>query len=404
MTERTSAGEVRVVLAGVHGHGWWHLRNLRRLQSLGRVRLVGVCDVVRAEPDLLEGFGVVDQSPSLPELLARTEADLVVITTPIHTHADLALAAARAGVHILLEKPPAPTLESYQRIVAGVEAAQVACQVGFQSLGSGAVARAARLVRYGEIGSVRGISAAGAWQRDSTYYDRARWAGRRTLDGVDVVDGVLTNPLAHALATALRVDGSQSDDLDPAAVELELWHTYDIDSDDTACLRLVTARETTITVAVTLCAANPGLPYLVIHGERGRAVLWYTRDLLVIEDPATPSGPNGPQPPDGDAVGDGRMDLLENLITHLDQPEVPLLVPLPSTRAFMHAVEAVRRAPAPRPIPARFQQVTALPTAGGTAERRTVPGVEELVAASADRLALFSELGVDWAQPLGVGG
>ena len=52
--------------------------------------------------------------------------------------------------------------------------------------------------------------------------------------------------------------------------------------------------------------------------------------------------------------------------------------------------------------PERFQQVTPLPEAG--AERRTLPGVEQLVADSADRLALFSELGVDWAQPLEVAG
>jgi predicted dehydrogenase len=393
---------VRVVLAGVHGHGWWHLRNLRRLQSQGRVRLVGVCDLTPADPGLLEGFDDVQQSPSLTDLLARTGADVVVIATPIHTHAELTLAAARAGVHVLLEKPPAPTLAAYQRIVDGVEAAGIACQVGFQSLGSKAVARAARLVQDGEIGAVRGISAAGAWQRDSTYYDRARWAGRRTLDGVDVVDGALTNPFAHALATALRVDGSESDALG-AEVELELWHAYDIDSDDTACLRLLTGRGTTITVAVTLCAADPGMPYLVIHGERGRAVLWYTRDVLEIDSSPPDPAENSPVP--GESDGEGRVDLLENLLAHLTppadpaQPPVPLLVPLPATRAFMQAVEAVRQAPAPRPIPERFLQVSRVDTAAGRVERRTVPGVEKLVAASADRLALFSELGVEWAQP-----
>ncbi len=392
--------ELTVVLAGVHGHGWWHLRNLRRLQSLGQVRLVGVCDPVPATPELLAGFDVRVQSPSLTEVLARTEPDIVVIATPIHTHADLALVAARAGVHILLEKPPAPNLESYRRMVDGISAAGVACQVGFQSLGSGAVARAARLRRSGKIGAIRGISAVGAWHRDSTYFTRSRWAGRRTLDGVDVVDGALTNPFAHALATALVVDGSQSDGLD-AEVELELWHAYDIDSDDTACLRVVTNRRTTITVAVTLCAAKPEVPYLVIHGERGRAVLWYTRDVLEIE-PGPMIGRAVVTPialtDAGSFVGEERVDLLENLVAHLVDPQVPLLVPLTATRAFMHAVEAVRLAPAPRPIPRQFLDITR-GEAGVGAERRTVPGVEDLVAASATRLALFSELGVDWAQP-----
>jgi hypothetical protein len=204
---------------------------------------------------------------------------------------------------------------------------------------------------------------------------------------VDVVDGALTNPFAHALATALRVDGSDSDDLH-GGVELELWHAYDIESDDTACLRLVTGRGTTVTVAVTLCAARPADPYLVIHGERGRAILWYTRDVLEVERTA---GCLGGRP------AEGRVDLLENLAEHLTHPEVPLLVPLPATSAFMQAVEAIRRAPAPRSIPCRFQQVEQVEIGGVAAQRRTLPGVEILVAASADRLALFSELGAPWA-------
>jgi predicted dehydrogenase len=380
--------EVRVVLAGVHGHGQWHLRNLRRLQSERRARLVGICDLTPAPGELLHGFDNPVQSPSLAQVLAQTQPDIVVIATPIHTHAELTLLAARAGVHVLLEKPPAPTLEAYRRMVAGVRSSGVSCQVGFQSLGSRAVIRAAQLVRDGALGTVHGISAAGAWQRDSTYYGRARWAGRRTLDGVDVVDGALTNPFAHALATALRVDGSESDDLH-GGVELELWHAYDIESDDTACLRLVTGRGTTVTVAVTLCAARPSDPYLVIHGERGRAVLWYTRDVLEVDRTAGLGG----------RPAEGRVDLLENLAEHLTHPEVPLLVPLPATSAFMQAVEAIRRAPAPRSIPCRFQQVERVEVAGVAAQRRTLPGVEILVAASADRLALFSELGAPWAVP-----
>jgi predicted dehydrogenase len=141
--------EVRVVLAGVHGHGQWHLRNLRRLQSERRARLVGICDLTPAPGELLHGFDNPVQSPSLAQVLAQTQPDIVVIATPIHTHAELTLLAARAGVHVLLEKPPAPTLEAYRRMVAGVRSSGVSCQVGFQSLGSRAVIRAEQLVRRG---------------------------------------------------------------------------------------------------------------------------------------------------------------------------------------------------------------------------------------------------------------
>jgi len=61
-------------------------------------------------------------------------------------------------------------------------------------MGSGAVRQARELIEDGALGEIRGIGASGAWQRTSAYYDRARWAGKRSLDGVPVVDGALTNP------------------------------------------------------------------------------------------------------------------------------------------------------------------------------------------------------------------
>ncbi|MCZ9344155.1 Gfo/Idh/MocA family oxidoreductase, partial [Streptomyces sp. TRM76130] len=119
---------------------------------------------------------------------------------------DLALTAARRGVHLLLEKPPAPSFAEFRRMADGVAEAGVACQIGFQSLGSHAVPAIRKLVADGAIGDVTGIGGAGAWVRDEAYFRRAPWAGRRRLDdGTDVIDGALTNPLAHAVATALAL-------------------------------------------------------------------------------------------------------------------------------------------------------------------------------------------------------
>ncbi len=105
------------------------------------------------------------------------------------------------------------------------------------------------------MGEIVGIGAAGAWQRDASYYARAPWAGRRGLGGVPVVDGALTNPFAHATATALALDGDTGAD-GLREVGVELFRANPIEADDTSCLRLVTARDTTITVAVTLCATR----------------------------------------------------------------------------------------------------------------------------------------------------
>ncbi|MEU6722308.1 DUF6807 family protein [Nonomuraea wenchangensis] len=366
----------KVVLAGANGHGRHHLGNLRALAAQGLVELVGICDVRPVEVD----FGTPLQSPDLGELIEKTGAEFTVICTPIHTHADLAVTALRAGSHVLLEKPPAPSPDEHRRIAAAVEETGRALQVGFQSLGSAAVPALRELIASGALGTVRGIGGAGAWERPAAYFTRSAWAGKRRLNGVDVVDGALTNPFAHAVATALALTDSGV-----AGIETELYHANPIESDDTSCVRIRLDDGLTITIAVSLCAAERHEPYLVVHGDRGRATLVYTQDQLRVEHA------------DGSVTTTvhERAGLLENLIDHV-RTGAELLVPLARTEAFTQVLDAVRRAPEPLPIPERHQ--VAERDAAGEVVRRLLPGIAELTARSADELALYSELDAPWSR------
>ncbi|MET9800008.1 Gfo/Idh/MocA family oxidoreductase [Streptomyces sp. NPDC006368] len=371
---------IPVVLAGARGHGRWHLHNIHRLERAGLVRLAGVCELRPLDERELDGFappgraatGPLLQSADFGALLDATGAGVAVICTPIDTHTELALAAARRGTHILLEKPPAPSFAEFRRMADGVREAGTVCQIGFQSLGSHALPAIAALVADGTIGDILGIGAAGAWARDEAYFRRSPWAGKRRLGDTDVVDGVLTNPLAHAVATALALDGSQHAD-DVTDIELELARANDIEADDTSCVRVTTARGTRVTVAVTLCAEEPGEPYVMVHGSHGRITLWYKQDRVLVQRAG-----HGPA-----ETVHGRTDLLENLVAHLTQG-AELLVPPHRTGAFMRLVEAVRTAPEPRHLP---------PGSWYAQDgRRVVKGIDGLVHASAHTLSLFSEL------------
>ncbi|MGW7515521.1 Gfo/Idh/MocA family protein [Streptomyces sp. NPDC054796] len=405
-TERTTRAATRpteplsVVLAGARGHGRWHLRNLRRLADEGVIRLAGICDVrplpeeelaeygfdAPADPDGTEAGGTrLEQSADFGALLDRTGADLAVLCTPIQTHTALALAAARRGVHQLLEKPPASSWSGYLRIAEAVRDSGTSCQVGFQSFGSHAVPAIRTLLDEGAIGAVRGIGAAGAWVRDDAYWRRAPWAGHRVLDGEEVMDGVLTNPLAHAVATALRLAGADHAE-DVAGIELELYRANPIEADDTSCVRLRTTAGGEITAAVTLCAEENHEPYVVVHGEKGRITLWYKQDRVLLErdghEPETTEHP--------------RTDLLEDLAAHVRDRAAgrtprPLLAPLERAGAFMRLVEAVRTAPEPLPLPGSAWE----PAPG----RRVVTGIDGLTADSAAGLSLYSELRAPWAVP-----
>jgi predicted dehydrogenase len=346
-----------VALAGIGGYGAVHLRNLARLEAAGVARLVAAADP-RGDLDGVPLYA------SLDELLERHRPDVVVISTPIHTHVPLAERALRAGADVLLEKPPAPSFAEFERLRTVVAETGRSCQVGFQALGSEAVRAARRAIIAGELGELRGIGGAGTWLRRRSYWARSAWAGRRSLDGIDVTDGALTNPFAHATATALALDGSTTAE-DVAGVEVELFRANDIEADDTSCVWIETARGTRIVIALTLCAAANAQPVLIVHGSAGRDELRY-------------------------AEPGARVDLLENLVAHCADQTVPLVADLNATGGFMRVLEAVRTAPDPAPIdPALVDWYDDHPV---------VRDVEHWIGRAAEELATFGDLGAPWAR------
>ena len=291
-----------MALIGVHGFGAHHLQNLERLQANGVVRLVAVADPNPPAPGALPPGTAVFST--LDELLAGTPAlDLVIVATPIQTHAQLALTTL-PHADLYLEKPPVASLADFNQLQEAATAAGRSVQVGFQSLGSRALPAIEELLAAGEIGTLLGISATGRWVRDRAYYKRSRWAGKRSLDGIDVVDGVATNPLAHAIATALRIAGARTVD-DLASVETDLYRANDIESDDTSVIRIRTAAGLPITCALTLCAAESVEPYITLQGSEGTAVFHYTEDRLTVSSAAG----------ERETVY-GRVDLTEDLLEH----------------------------------------------------------------------------------------
>ncbi|GAB3535729.1 hypothetical protein GCM10027403_14150 [Arthrobacter tecti] len=371
----------RVALVGVHGYGASHLENLRKLENDGAARLVAVAD---PRPPATGTLGAdIGVFANLEDLLASGAApDVVVIATPIQAHASLALMAMEAGADVYVEKPPVASMEQYNSLLAAAEKAGVAVQAGFQSLGSAALDRLDDLVATGTLGSVRGVSAQGAWVRTRGYFARSRWAGKRTLDGVDVVDGVATNPLAHAVATALRVAGAREAS-DVATVETDLYRAHDIECDDTSTIRVRTAPGTVVTLALTLCAAEQTRPSVTLHGTEGTAVLYYTEDELVV---TTAEG----------AASErfGRADLLANLFEHRASGTV-LISPLASAGAFMRVLDAVRLAPPPHAIDSAYVTWTG----EGADAHPVVHGIEDLLQRACLAQATFRELDPGWARP-----
>lgn len=372
-------GAARVALVGVHGFGTHHLRNLERLQAAGAVHLVAVADPQPPAPGSVPASAAV--FPGLAELLAETPAlDVIIVATPIQTHAPLALAALATDADLYLEKPPVASLADFNRLLDAAAASGRSVQIGFQSLGSHALKAIEELLEEGTIGTLQGISATGRWVRDKAYYKRSRWAGKRSINGVDVVDGVATNPLAHAVATALRIAGARTT-ADVASVETELYRANDIESDDTSVIRIRTASGLPITCALTICASKSVEPYVTLQGSAGTAVFHYTEDRLTIETPAGRS----------EKIY-GRDDLTGNLLVCRTSGS-PLLSSLVDSGAFMLVLEAIRTAPLPAPIGNAYVRWEG----DGEAAHAVVVDIEDALERAGRQHATFSELGLPWA-------
>ncbi len=91
------------------------------------------------------------------ELMTNKDIDAVVISTPDHWHALIAIAAARAGKHIYLQKPTSLTIEEGRILSDVVRKSKVTFQIGSQQRSSEQFRYAAELVRNGRIGQLKKV-------------------------------------------------------------------------------------------------------------------------------------------------------------------------------------------------------------------------------------------------------
>ncbi len=156
---------------GIIGVGGFGMVNLRSMLKFHDVQITAVCDVDetrrnRARTVVDSYYSETKRSSSstwcaahgdFREVLARTDVDAVVISTPDHWHALPAIAAAKAKKHIYCEKPISLTVSEGRAMSKAVEQHGVIFQAGTQLRSSDATRFACELVRNGYLGQLRTI-------------------------------------------------------------------------------------------------------------------------------------------------------------------------------------------------------------------------------------------------------
>ncbi|MBM4466708.1 MAG: oxidoreductase, partial [Chloroflexi bacterium] len=142
---------VRVCLVGVGRAGMVHATNFK-----DNVPGASLSAIVDADLELAQArgkeLGVDLVFSNIHRALEEAEIDAVCITTPTFTHAEIAIAAARAGVHIFCEKPMALTLQEADAMIEAADEAGVKLQIGFMRRFDPLFVTAKERIQGGEIG------------------------------------------------------------------------------------------------------------------------------------------------------------------------------------------------------------------------------------------------------------
>ena len=138
------------------GAGVWGDTHAAIYREHPNVEPVAICDKnIDKAKALAEKYGLPRVFGSVDELLAWGDFEAVSIVTPDFLHADIAVACANAGKHMLIEKPLATTREDVFRILEAVKKNNVRAMVDLHNRFSPPFAEAKRLIDQGELGTLR---------------------------------------------------------------------------------------------------------------------------------------------------------------------------------------------------------------------------------------------------------
>jgi UDP-N-acetyl-2-amino-2-deoxyglucuronate dehydrogenase len=183
--------KVRFALVGCGRISKNHIDSIA--QHAAHAELVDVCDInPEALAATVKSTGANGHA-SIGQLLEKTNADCIILTTPSGLHPGQAIMAANAGKHVLSEKPMATKWEDGVRMVRACEEAGVHLFVVKQNRKNATLQLLKKAVESKRFGQIYMVNMNVFWQRPQQgYYDQAKWRGTWDMDG-----GAFMNQASH---------------------------------------------------------------------------------------------------------------------------------------------------------------------------------------------------------------
>src|SRR5580704_2877361 len=248
---------------GIVGTGVIAAMHADAIATLPGARLVAVTDVATgAATAFVAARGGVAE-PDLDALLARGDVDVVCVCVPSGLHAEIGVRAAKAGKHLVVEKPIDVTLEAADRLIQAARAAGVALTVISQHRFDRGLIELKRLLSAGALGRLVLGEASTKWYRRQAYYDSAAWRGTWAMDG-----GSLMNQGIHYVDLLRWCMGPVADVTAKFSTRAHRVETEDI------AVAVLTFASGALGTIVTSTAACPGSAQrLEITGTEGTVVI-----------------------------------------------------------------------------------------------------------------------------------
>jgi predicted dehydrogenase len=381
---------IGVAVVGVGGYGAGLIEQLNRMGESCGCRLLAAADAnLPAMPEQAEalrrrGVKLYDDAVAMFRQQA-VPCQAVFIASSIPTHTELTVQAARCGLHVNLEKPPAATVQEVDEMLEELRRAGRFCQVGFQAFHGHMRLLIDRLAE-GKLGRVKTLSCVAGWPRNRQYYTRNNWAGRLRLGNRWVLDGPATNALAHQLAHMLGMAAGRAARLaTPSSVRAELYAAGPeaIEGHNLAAMEVRTVEGPVIRFYCSHATKDHFGPRIDVDAEGGQGV-YSPRDgcTITYADGTSESRP---------AADNEQAEMIANFAEAVARNDpAGLRCPLAETRSYVLALDGAHESSGRihRIAPEHWR----LESPGTDDQRVVVDGLDDLLPAAARQAVLFSDL------------
>ncbi len=370
----SASPRIRAAIVGISGYGRIHLGLAREAAADGLDLAAAVVINPQEEAEnvrQLRAAGCTIYSNY--EEMMRQEAgriDLCLIPTGIAWHTRMTIAALRAGMNVLVEKPLAASVAEVEEVRAAAAAAGRFVAVGFQDIYAATAQDLKRRILAGAIGRVTSVRLLGLWPRPASYFSRNGWAGRLRADGALVLDSPLNNAFAHFVNLGLFFAGREFISSAQARnVEAVLWRTNPIESFDTGVVRADTTDDVHLWFGVTHASLVNREPEIVIEGDRGQIVWRHERECVITPTLGAPERIALPN------TTHTRTEMMKAVLRRLSDSTAFVCTPeiaLRQTELVERVHQVAEIVPAPGGVESRPRQ-------GGGEPMLCSPGLEEIL-------------------------